>query len=862
MPLALSSRPFEFFQISIPLVRSEVVSLAVLLLELPPRLIALFQWPSMDPEQGNDASASVTKHSFLDSSFPVLLPVLPELRSSQAHFEAHVQNVLGSQEPSDVVHLNDKMASISNEGLTQDPFIDALLKKLATVATLDDRDGQMPTENGDVAYSTSGNALVNLFSELETVVSSDRLKLLLDVAWKEDPDATLRLIWNCRSIHLGKGDITFYRAAGWLAQNHPQTLLVNLEWLVRPVIHKKAAENKTEKGDVTVSSADDFEIVVTDVGMEGSESPKKKRKVIPETEPEIPEFHVQHGVSHSYWKDLLNLLSLAARDKLTSNLSSDDIHCILEDDAGEQMGKGRAKKSRDWTLGRKKTLAQERHQLVVAQLLQANGFYRTFHVTVARIIADQLKLDLDRVNGSKAEKRLVSLCGKWAPTPKKSHDRHTFIVSSIAELLYEFDEVCPGSVDPTDRETYLKYARRAYQASTLSKLRKHLDTVERPISEDRFRDIKYDRVPSLAMKRYASLFRKKDQENFEQYIAKVATGKARILGATLLPSTLVHNVRVRYGVGLNKVFGSDFAGRLANRKQEIEREVMVNTADGQWKTLCQRIKDSGKLESSIAVCDVSGSMYCPVFKDGTCPIDSAIGLSLLLAEVSRPPFGGTFITFSILPEVVRVGGRYDERSFKDKVDYIASSRCFIKTDFVAIFETVLLPIALNYKLKPEHMVKQVFVFSDRPFNEKESDFYPRNVPPMIVTPRTFSPSFEDLRLEEIWSTSFQRIKNKFEDAGYQLPRLIFWNLASGRNNGAAPKPVTADEDNTTLVNGYSQGQLKMFLENGSFEDEPEEIVEKDEDGAVAVDTKKSMDPAAVMREAISHEAYRMLKVVD
>jgi len=31
----------------------------------------------------------------------------------------------------------------------------------------------------------------------------------------------------------------------------------------------------------------------------------------------------------------------------------------------------------------------------------------------------------------------------------------------------------------------------------------------------------------------------------------------------------------------------------------------------------------------------------------------------------------------------------------------------------------------------------------------------------------------------------------------------------------APKPVQAHEENTALVSGYSQGQLKMFLDNGT-----------------------------------------------
>ena len=65
--------------------------------------------------------------------------------------------------------------------------------------------------------------------------------------------------------------------------------------------------------------------------------------------------------------------------------------------------------------------------------------------------------------------------------------------------------------------------------------------------------------------------------------------------------------------------------------------------------------------------------------------------------------------------------------------------------------------------------------------------------------------------------------------------------------------------------------MKMFLENGSFdepEEEEEEIKESEVDdeadeGTVSVEkVKKKQDPLAVVRKAISHEAYRMLKVVD
>ncbi|KAH6657236.1 hypothetical protein BKA67DRAFT_673030 [Truncatella angustata] len=795
------------------------------------------------------------RHSFLHSQFPVFLPELPELRLSASGFEDFLKRtaVFQTSVSSDI----DKLAissSVVGENVkpventtapAQAPFMDALLSN--SVPSLDEHDGKMLTENGDVTYRTSGNVLVDLFTELETVITAARLRVVLERAWKDDANATLRLIWNSRSIHLGKSDkITFYRAAGWLAQNHPRTFLVNLEWLVRPVIQKKVPKKRqdgeNEKGESVAVVADDFEVIDTEE-TGASESPSKKRRVTPETDSELPEFQVKYGVSHGYWKDLLNILALAARGKLTVNITEEDIHCVLEDDAGEKD-----RKKRDWTLGRKKALTEERHKAVI-DLLEMDNFYRALHVSVARIFSEQLRLDMARISGSESETRLISLCGKWAPTSKKSHDRHTFIVSSTAELLYPFDQVCPDSTDPTDRFLYLKYARQAYQTSTLSKLRKHLDVVERPISENRFEDIKYERVPSLAMNQYTSLFIKKDEKHFEKYIDNVAAGKARISGATLLPSTLVHSVRGKQ-FGPSGRTGKGVFGKIEARKSQIEQEIATKAVDGQWKTLCQRIQDSGKLESSIAVCDVSGSMQAPVFKDGTCPMDSAIGLSLLVAEVTQAPFGGAFITFSEEPQVVRAGGRDDKRTFQEKVAYIERSNWSMSTDFVAVFEKLLLPMAVKHNVKPEDMVKQVFVFSDMQFNQAESSKHSYN--------RRSSEG-------ATWSTSFVRIKKKFNDAGYELPRLIFWNLAGGRGDRVASKPVTADEDNTVLVSGYSQGQLKMFLENGSFEDDAEEVVEDEEsdDGTVVLGKKKkSMDSVAVMRKAISHDAYRMLKVVD
>ena len=808
----------------------------------------------------------MAEHSLLNTNFPVVLPDVPEVHWSKAEFEQYIKSLIAPALPIGPKDEDGEAEDIADEATSsasappeqtkdQDennaPFMKGLLSNKATVPSFDDRDGKMLTENADVAYRTSGQALVDLFFELEDVISAARMKTTLENAWKIDSESTLKIIWNARSIHLGKSSRnTFYRAVGWLAENHPLTLVTNLPWLVRPLIPKKApkkAPKKDEKKEdeskdiemVDAKDSDsDFELVdVKDEDLEGQ--PEQKKIKLDSDDAEISEFDVKFGVSHGYWKDLLNILALAANDQLRVDGDPKSILSISK--RKEKPWK------RDWTEGKKKSVHEDRHHRTVEKL-EEDGFYKALHLTVARLFAEQLKTDLTRLqSGQKAEIKRITLAGKWAPTHKGMHDQHTTIVSTIAELLHPFDKVCPDSVDPADRETYLKHARMAYQSQTLSPLRKHLNVVERDITAKTFSEIKYERVPSLAMARYTPLFAKKDFDHFDKYIEKVASGKSKISGATLLPSTLVNAVSEYNSYSMQGT--QKGADAMVQKKL---RDLQMKTIDGQWNTLVQRIKDSGTLESSIAVCDVSGSMSYPRFSDGTCPMDSSIGLSLLLAEVTKPTFGGAFITFSHVPQVMRVGGPDDKRSFKEKVQYIQGSNWSMNTDFVAVFEKLILPMAVENKISQEDMVKQIFVFSDMQFDMAGGG--------------------------DRWTTSYERIKKQFDETGYEMPVLIFWNLAGGRagygqthlNDGddAAPKAVTAAEEGTALVSGYSQGQLKMFLDNGTFEDpeeEDEEVEEKEgDDGEVVIQKKekKKKDPLDVVKKAISQDAYRMLKVVD
>lgn len=821
---------------------------------------------------------------FLKSTAPVFLPHSPILIAPEDEFVAYLQRSvkpMAAKEATPVpeahAHADYDMVTESTEAVVlsevsttaeireslddmafaenitpapynNHPFMKGLLAPQQEDLGMDNQsvENKMLTENADVAYRSTTEPLVDLFTELEDVVSGPRLRELLESSWRADPTATLKVIFNARSIHLGKASRqTFYRCAGWLVKNHPQTLVANLPWLSRPVIQKKVEKKTGEQ------KADDEDMVIIEEDMDDNDPAR---------------FDVRNGVAHGYWKDLLNLLVLCVSGKLDVLANPRDILNI-------EQQKGRSKWPK--TLGEAKTIRHEkrdaRHDTAV-NCFNNDPVYRGMHLAVARLFAAQLKTDIALLQSDKAaSKRKISLCAKWAPSSDRFHDKHTYIVSSVAEILYPpfelkgFNDYDPNNVK--QRTFYLRHAREAYRKN-VSALRKHLECVERDITANTYQNIKYDRVPSTAMNNYAPLFARKDTDRFEKYIDKVAAGKARISGATLLPSSLIKAVRETppwRAPALNMVCGKRKVKGTKDLVDAKVPEMAARTLDLQWNTLVQRIKDSGTMDNCIAVADVSGSMYRPVFPDGTCPMDSSIGLSLLIAEVAKPPFGGAFITFSDNPQVQRVDL---SKSLRDKYDQLVRASWAMSTDFVVVFERLILPMATKNKLTQEDMVKRIFVFSDMQFNS-------------ACCKGKGQGGGDGASGDARWSSSYERIEQRFRDAGYEMPELVFWDLAGGRTwappgfpDHIPPKPVTANAIGTALVSGYSQGMLKVFLDSGAPGDEDEEaqveaeeeIVEKiGDDGEVVVVEKvkrRKLDPMSLVKKAIGHKAYNMLRVVD
>ncbi|KAF9607097.1 hypothetical protein IFM89_032213 [Coptis chinensis] len=120
-------------------------------------------------------------------------------------------------------------------------------------------------------------------------------------------------------------------------------------------------------------------------------------------------------------------------------------------------------------------------------------------------------------------------------------------------------------------------------------------------------------------------------------------------------------------------------------------------------------------------------------------------------------------------------------------------------------------------LDKDKMIKKVFIFSDMEFDTARGGY-----------------GYYRQQAASGWDTDYEVIKRKFEERGYTVPQIVFWNLRDSKAT-----PVTSNQKGVALVSGFSKNAMKLFLED---EDVP--------------------DPVSVMRFALSGPEYQQLAVID
>ncbi len=289
----------------------------------------------------------------------------------------------------------------------------------------------------------------------------------------------------------------------------------------------------------------------------------------------------------------------------------------------------------------------------------------------------------------------------------------------------------------------------------LSSLRAYLKVTEVYMSAGRWKEIDYAGVPSKANVLYRRAFMLHDQTRRKDYLEQVQNNKAVMHADVLMPHDIVSRYTVCHGWNI----------RVGEEDAALE---------ALWKNLPDTVSEARNV---LCVVDGSGSMLCPVGAGSVTALHVSNALGIYFAERMSGAYHNRYITFSSSPKYVDLSAC---RTLREKLELAFSHNECTNTNIEATFELVLQTAVQNH-LKQRELPQTILIISDMEFDRA------------------------------VWGcdtdTLFETIKRRFARCGYQLPRLVFWNV----NSRTDTIPVRENELGVGLVSGFSVNTCNMVL---------------------------------------------------
>ena len=283
------------------------------------------------------------------------------------------------------------------------------------------------------------------------------------------------------------------------------------------------------------------------------------------------------------------------------------------------------------------------------------------------------------------------------------------------------------------------------------------NAVEQQMCAREWDKIVFEHVPSLAAARYQKAFTKRCTERYQAYKGSLAKGEAKINAAAVYPYDVIKSIN--HG----------------------DRDV----AKAQWEALPNFLGD----EQVLALVDVSGSMTAPVNggdvrtgyqqRGHLTRLDVSTSLGLYVADKARGPFKDCFLTFSGSPKLEVLTG-----DILSKYDQMLRSHWTMNTNLHGAFMEIL-RVGRLHKVADADMPKILLILSDMEFDSCVSNAN---------------------------ETAMAMARRMYAEAGYTLPRTVFWNLAARAGNS----PVQHHEAGTALVSGFSPAIMQSILKAEDF----------------------------------------------
>lgn len=289
----------------------------------------------------------------------------------------------------------------------------------------------------------------------------------------------------------------------------------------------------------------------------------------------------------------------------------------------------------------------------------------------------------------------------------------------------------------------------------LKHLRAYIDVVEVKMTANQWDKIEYSSVPSRANLIYSNAFYWHDMNRRVEYLENVRRGVEKIHAGVLYPHEIVHR------------YMSDNGNYLYSTSE-------VNpTYEELWKGLPDYVQGAG---NTLCVVDGSGSMHTCISGTDIEASDVARGLGLYFAEHCTGEFKDKYIEFNDNPRIIDFSM---EDSLLDRLREAQKYNAVGSTDIEKVFDLIL-DTAVSNNMSQADLPSNILILSDMEFNIG------------VMHPKT--------RL-------FEQIADKYKQAGYKLPRLVYWNILS--RTGTIP--LKENEMGVALVSGFSPSIMQMVL---------------------------------------------------
>ena len=327
----------------------------------------------------------------------------------------------------------------------------------------------------------------------------------------------------------------------------------------------------------------------------------------------------------------------------------------------------------------------------------------------------------------------------------------------------------------TETKKLAKKTREAFNMTAreyrklLSYGREKTKVLERLMSANEWDKIDFSKIPSKAGLIYRNAFARRDILA-KKYEAFAKSKDTKVNADALYPHDIAHRAfEMRYNTNLED------PTRLMLQKY--------------WDNL----KDfyNGREENGIAVVDVSGSMR-------GVPMEAAVSMGAYIADKAHGPFANHFITFSAHPELVRFEGV----DIVDKFNRCVQADWGMNTNVQAVFD-MLLNTALKKNVKAEDMPTRIYIFSDMEFDDCVSFDH--------ISKRFHDPWSSRWEvchnvnsIDEV-NSDLEKIKLEWARHGYQMPQVIFWNLAARQNR------IPAIGEGFSYISGFSPVMIQTIL---------------------------------------------------